>query len=222
MRNQVWKNDLTLWSDALMKSPGMSRPYVNYARALHGLGRLDKAIALYEKVLTMPAVPYKSDLMHKLYALGNLGTVYAEKGMHREALNCYEAAARATAPLHASNLYFNMGNLFAERKQYTEALESYRKAVEKNPNNYRALTNLGWILMELERYDEAETTLKKALKYNRRSAETYLNLGTLYSKDPTKRTEAITNYSRFLELKPNSPLRKTVVENIRKLEGEGR
>ena len=222
MRNQVWKNDLTLWSDALMKSPGMSRPYVNYARALHGLGRLDKAIALYEKVLTMPAVPYKSDLMHKLYALGNLGTVYAEKGMHRQALNCYEAAARATAPLHASNLYFNMGNLFAERKQYTEALESYRKALEKNPNNYRALTNLGWILMELERYDEAETTLKKALKYNRRSAETYLNLGTLYSKDPTKRTEAIVNYSRFLELKPNSPLRKTVVENIRKLEGEVR
>ena len=222
MRNQVWKDDLTLWTDALEKSPGMSRPYVNYARVLHGLGRLDEAIALYEKVLTMPAVPYKSDLMHKLYALGNLGTIYAEKGMHQEALNCYQAAARATAPLHASNLYFNMGNLFAELKQYTEAIESYGKAVEKNPNNYRAFTNLGWVLMELERRDEAEAALKKALEFNRRSAETYLNLATLYSKDPNKKTEALANYNRFLELKPNSPLRKMVVENINKLEQKGR
>ena len=55
MRNQVWKDDLTLWAHALEKSPNMSRPYVNYARALHGLGRLEKTIALYEKSLTMPA-----------------------------------------------------------------------------------------------------------------------------------------------------------------------
>lgn len=86
MLNQVWKDNLTLWEHALEKSPSMSRPCVNYARALHGLGRLEETIALYEKVLTMPAVPYKSELMHKLYALGNLGTVYAEKGMHQEAL----------------------------------------------------------------------------------------------------------------------------------------
>jgi len=222
MRNQVWKDDLTLWADALEKSPNMSRPYVNYARALHGLGRLEETIALYDKVLTMPPVPYKSDLMHKLYALGNLGAVYAEKGMHQEALNCYQTAARMTAPLHASNLYFNMGNLFAELKQYSEALDAYQKAVDNNPSNYRAYTNLGWVLMILDRDDEAEAALQEALKYNRRSAETYLNLATLYSKDPNKKTEAIANYNRFLELKPNSPLQETVVENIGKLEQKDR
>jgi tetratricopeptide (TPR) repeat protein len=220
MRNQVWKDDLTLWADAMKKSPNMSRPYVNYAQALHGLGRLGEAMALYEKVLTMPAVPYKSDLIHKLYALGNLGTVYAEKGMYQEALTCYQAAAQMTAPLHASELYFNMGNSLVKLKQHSEALDAYQKAVEINPNNYRAYTNLGWELMMLERNDEAEAALKKALKYNHRSAETYLNLATLYSKNPTKGAEAIANYNRFLELKPNSPLRETVVENIRKLEQE--
>jgi tetratricopeptide (TPR) repeat protein len=159
MRNQVWKDDLTLWADALKKSPNMSRPYVNYARALHGIGRLEETIALYEKVLTMPAVPYKSDLMHKLYALGNLGTIYAEKGMHQEALHCYQAAARMTAPLHASDLYFNMGNLFAKLKQYPEALDAYQKAVENNPSNYRAYTNLGWLLMMLETTAQPRPTL---------------------------------------------------------------
>jgi len=222
MRNQVWKDDLTLWADALEKSPNMSRPYVNYARALHGLGRLEETIALYKKVLTMPSVPYKSDLMHKLYALGNLGTVYTEKGMHQEALKCYKAAIPMTAPLHASDLYFNMGNLFAKLKQHSEALDAYQKAVEINPSNYRAYTNLGWELMMLERRDEAEAALKKALKYNHRSAETYLNLATLFSKNPNKKTQAIANYNRFLELRPNSPLRETVVENIRRLEREDR
>jgi tetratricopeptide (TPR) repeat protein len=222
MRNQVWKDDLTLWAHALEKSPNMSRPYVNYARALHGLGRLEKTIALYEKSLTMPAVPYKSDLMHKLYALGNLGTVYAEKGMHQEALNCYQAAARMTAPLHASDIYFNMGNLFAKLKQYPEALDSYQKAVENNPSNYRACTNLGWVLMMLKRHDDAEAALKKALKYNRRSAETYLNLATLYSKDPNKRAKAIQHYKQYMALEPDSNLRERVGNNIRRLEAEDR
>ena len=220
MRNQVWKDDLTLWADALEKSPNMSRPYVNYARALHGLGRLEEAIALYEKVVAMPAVPYKSDLMHKLYALGNLGAVYAEKGMYEQALSCYETAAQMTAPLHASDMYFNMGNVFAKLKQYPEALDAYEKAVEKNFRNYRAYTNLGWVLMMLDRHDEAEAALEKALTYNQRSAEIYLNLATLYSKDPARKGEAIDNYKQYLALKPNSPLHETVLENIRRLEAE--
>jgi tetratricopeptide (TPR) repeat protein len=218
MRNQVWKDDLTLWADALEKSPNMSRPYVNYARALQGLGRLEESMALYEKVLTMPAVPYKSDIMHKLYALGNLGTAYAEKGMDQEALKCYQAAARMTAPLHASDLYFNMGNSFAKIKQYPEALDAYQKAIENNPSNYRAYTNLGWVLMILDKHDEAEAALKKALKYNRHSAETHLNLATLYSKDPDKRAEAITHYKRYLTLEPDSNLRERVGYDIERLE----
>jgi tetratricopeptide (TPR) repeat protein len=222
MRNNVWKSDLTLWGDALRKSPNMGRPYDNYALALHRVGRLDEAISYYEKVLTMPIVPYKSDLSHKLFALANLGTVYADKGMHKEALQAYQSSVRLTAPKHAGRTYFNMGNLFAELKQHDKAIESYKKALEISPGNYRAYTNLGWLLMSLGRNDEAEATFKRALNYNRYSAEAYLNLGTLYSKNPSRRAEAIAHYNRYLALKPNSPLRKTVLENIRKLEGEVR
>ena len=200
MRNQVWQDDLTLWADALEKSPNISRPYVNYARALHGLGRLEESIALYEKVVSMPAVPYKSDLMHKLYALGNLGTIYTEKGMYQQALSCYQTAAQMTAPLHASDLYFNMGNVFAKLEQYPEALDAYQKAVENNPSNYRAYTNLGWVLMALGRHDEAEAAFKKALTYNQRSAEIHLNLAILYSKDPRKRAKSITHYQKYMAL----------------------
>ena len=59
MRNSLWKDKLTLWGDALKKSPGMGRPHNNYAAALHKAGRLDEAIAICEKVLAMPDKPYK-------------------------------------------------------------------------------------------------------------------------------------------------------------------
>ena len=222
MRNNVWRDDLTLWADALEKSPNMSRPYVNYARALHGLGRLEESIALYEKVLAMPAVPYKSDIMHKLYALGNLGTIYTEKEMYQQALSCYQAAAQMTVPLHASDMYFNMGNVFAKLKQYPGALDAYQKAIENNPSNYRAYTNLGWVLMTLDRHGEAEAAFKKALKYNQRSAETYLNLAILYSKDPRKRAQAITHYQKYMALEPDPILRERVGNHIRRLEEENK
>jgi tetratricopeptide (TPR) repeat protein len=102
-----------------------------------------------------------------------------------------------TAPLHASDLYFNMGNLFAKLKQSPAALAAYQKAVENNPSNYRAYTNLGWVLMTLDRHDEAD-----------------------YSKDPARKGEAIDNYKQYLALKPNSALHETVLENIRRLEAE--
>ena len=218
MRNDVWKDELSLWGDALAKSPHMSRPYNNYAGVLHREGRFDEAIRMYEKVLTAPNVPYKSDISHKLLALANLGTVYADKGMPTEALQAYQAAVKLTVPQHAAQTYFNMGNLLAEMKQYKKAAEAYETAVEVSPGNYRALTNLGWILMSLNRHQEAEVALKQALKYNSRAAEAHYNLGTLYSQNPSKKTEAIHHYQQYLALRPDSSLRETVEEDIRKLE----
>ena len=222
MRNDIWKDELSLWGDSLAKSPNMSRPHNNYARALHHEGRFDEAITMYEKVLTAPNVPYKSDISHKLLALGNLGMVYADMGMHTEALQAYQAAVTFTVPQHAAQTYFNMGNLLAEMKQYKKAAESYKKAAEVSPGNYRALTNLGWVLMNLDKYQEAEAALKQALKYNSRAAEAHYNLGTLYSKNLSKKKEAVRHYNRYLALRPDSPLRETVEKDIRRLEGESR
>jgi len=220
MRNDIWKDELSLWGDSLAKSPNMSRPHNNYARALHHEGRFDEAILMYGKVVTAPNVPYKSDISHKLLALGNLGMVYADKGMHTEALQAYQAAVKLTVPKHAAQTYFNMGNLLAEMKEYKKAAEAYKKAAEVSPGNYRALTNLGWVLMNLDKYQEAEAALKQALKYNSRAAEAHYNLGTLYSKNLSKKKEAIRHYNRYLALRPDSPLRETVEEDIRRLEGE--
>lgn len=218
MRNRVWKDELSLWGDALKKSPGLSRPYNNYADALKKAGRLDEAITLYKRALAMPYVPLKTGAGHDLIALNNLGNIYVEKGMYEEALKYYQAVIEQ-APDSALDVYFNMGNLFVELRQYGNAIQAYQKALEVDPQDVDAYTNLGGVWMALQMYDDAEAALKKAVQLSPEGAEAYLSLGSLYSLDPMKRKKAVTNYKRYLALKPDTPLREKVLEKIRRLEG---
>ncbi|MBW2075364.1 MAG: tetratricopeptide repeat protein [Deltaproteobacteria bacterium] len=218
MRNRIWQDELTLWADAIKKSPGLSRPYNNYGEALHKAGRLDEAIAAYKKVLAMPYIPLKTGAGHNPIAMHNLGVAYAEKGMYEEALKYYQAVIEQ-APDSAANTYFNMGNLFRRLKQYGKAIQAYQKSLEINPQNACTCTNLGGVWMSLEMYDDAEAVLKKAVRLNPRTAEAYLSLGSLYSLNPLKRKEAVAHYRRYLALRPNTPLREKVLEKIRRLEG---
>jgi hypothetical protein len=52
-RNEVWRTPLSLWLDALVKSPGKARVYVNVGTALHFEERLDEAITYYCKALAI-------------------------------------------------------------------------------------------------------------------------------------------------------------------------
>ena len=201
MRNLIWKDDVTLWRDALAKAPGLSRPYNNYAVALTHAGRFDEAIAAYQKVLVMPNKPFKRSDMEKLLAMHNIPKVYADKGMYQEALRRYQALIglyeekTMIDPFSLSTVYLGMGgkktvidpfslaavylamaNVFADAKQYEKALDAYQKSLEFIPYNDKrlrshALTNLGWLLSLLKRDDKAEIALKKPYNATREQRE---------------------------------------------------
>lgn len=50
-RNRVWQSDLSLWSDAVAKSPGKARAHINAGVAYHARDRLDAAIDHYCRAL---------------------------------------------------------------------------------------------------------------------------------------------------------------------------
>lgn len=52
-RNQVWQSALSLWSDAVGKSPDKARVHINVGVAYHGDGELDAAIAHYCRALQL-------------------------------------------------------------------------------------------------------------------------------------------------------------------------
>jgi hypothetical protein len=52
-RNEVWRSPLSLWTDALAKSPGKARPHINVGTILHQNGKVDEAIPYYCKALEL-------------------------------------------------------------------------------------------------------------------------------------------------------------------------
>ena len=46
-RNRTWQTPLSLWGDALLKSPHKARVHVNVGVAHHGIGKLDDAMRHY-------------------------------------------------------------------------------------------------------------------------------------------------------------------------------
>ena len=53
LRNELWRQPVLLWQDALAKSPNKARVYANLGTALHHAGRLDEAIIHYCKALAL-------------------------------------------------------------------------------------------------------------------------------------------------------------------------
>jgi tetratricopeptide (TPR) repeat protein len=50
-RNRVWQDAVTLWSDAVSKSPQHARAHNNWGLALAGLGRHQEAVGHYQQAL---------------------------------------------------------------------------------------------------------------------------------------------------------------------------
>jgi tetratricopeptide (TPR) repeat protein len=51
LRNELWREPIRLWEDALVQSPRKARVYANLGATLHHAGRLDEAIAHYCQAL---------------------------------------------------------------------------------------------------------------------------------------------------------------------------
>ena len=82
-RNLIWKDDLTLWSDVVKKSPAKARPHNNLGTAYTDEGLFDKAVLEIKKALLISPHP------ERYIALGN---VYVEKGWIDMAMAQYRKA----------------------------------------------------------------------------------------------------------------------------------
>jgi tetratricopeptide (TPR) repeat protein len=93
------------------------------------------------------------------------------------------------------------GVLLDELKRYDEAEAAYRKAIELNPDEATAYSNLGNLLSDenLKRYDEAEAAYRKAIELNPPLDFAHVNLGQLYF-DLGKPQEAINILTEAIKL----------------------
>ena len=133
-RNFVWKNDLSLWSDAAKKSSNKARPYNNLGRAHLVEKRFFQAIP-YLKIALINN-PYFS------YAHYNLGIAYQGVCQYDNAIAEYKKALHGTRQPYFAKLHNNLGVCYFNKGWTDMAIKEFKQAININPDFSDAFYNL--------------------------------------------------------------------------------
>jgi len=193
-RNSIWKDELTLWNDCLLKSKNNFRPYLYIGMYYSGRGLLDKSIEKYKKTLEIN--PYSFE------AHNNLGYALEKKGLFNMA--AYEYMKAIEIRLYYPEAHNNLGNMFYNQGRVDLAIKEYLIASKSNPYLYSTHYNLGNVYFSLGKITEAVREFKTAIKLNPDYPENHYNLGRVYYNQG-KFEDAVKEYQIALKINPNFP-----------------
>jgi protein O-mannosyl-transferase len=224
-RNEVWRDDITLWSDVINKSPDNYRGWTNLGYAFKQSGNLNAAIANYDRALRLKPDYYfalsnkgavlgrtgKSDeaiLLFKMalqykpdysLALNNLGVALASKGETEDA-TAYFLKALAIKPDYF-DARVNLGNALSSKGEYEQSLQHYNEALRIQPDSGALHSKTGVIFHYLNRYSEAIRHYNEALKLDNQNVGVYLNKGNSQLASGMIE-EAVESYKEAVRLDP--------------------
>jgi tetratricopeptide (TPR) repeat protein len=124
-RNLVWKDEISLWSDVVKKSPKKSRAYMNLGKAYAVAGDDREALKYFGIALQLDPGNFK------IYS--NMGVSYNRIGMKKQAINYYKTAIRLN-PGYALGRY-NLGLLLFDSGDYKGAYSELSNFVMLAPNS---------------------------------------------------------------------------------------
>lgn len=163
-RNKVWKNELTLWTDSVSKSPGKFRPNYNAGEAYMKHGFPEKALHYYYRAYSINPLSFG--------VTNNIGSVYARLKNDIKAEEFFKKAIE-TNPQYA-NAMNNLANLYLRNGRTVEAEELYLKVIEIDKDFVAAYQNLGTLYLIEGSYEKAGMCYSRVLELdpeNHRAAE---------------------------------------------------
>jgi tetratricopeptide (TPR) repeat protein len=158
LRNPVWRDELTLWSDVTRQEHAFALPYMNLGLVLADAGRLDEADGAYRTALTGRASPQT-----KRDTYINVGHL-ALRREHLDDALAFFASANALAP-HAS-AHFGIGSVYRLRARaaltrgdtqgaaddFARSAAAFTAALRINPRHYKSEFMLAGVLYQTGDY----------------------------------------------------------------------
>jgi len=187
-RVSAYKDELTIWEDAVRYQPDDPLVQVNLGTSLGKVGRTEESKQHFEKALEL--VPTHS------HAHFNLARTLAEEGRFEEAISHYEAAVRTE--MGFADAEYNYGLALASVGRAGEAIEHFEAAIKSRPDFAAAHSNLGVALAGLGRAVEAIPHLEEGVQYEP-DPESYVNLASAYAL-AGRRVDAIAAGEKAIEL----------------------
>ena len=226
-KNGDWRDELTLWTKTIQRSPDSHRAHCNLGIIYMENGLTEKAQMEYQTALELN--PQNANIHN------NLGAVYTKKGLDDKALIEYKEAINldnsyAQPHNNLGNIYFNQGLIDKARAEYGEALrikpdhalahnglgnvynatgeldkamEEFKKSLFYDSRYIHARNNLGVNYAKRGWLNEAIAEFQKSIEIDNAQPNSHFNLGLAYEK-LGKATEAIREYNTVIQLDPNN------------------
>lgn len=155
------------------------------------LGLLDKAIACFQKAVTLDP--------NYIEALYNLGLAYVDKQQPEQAIAIWQEVV-TISPDHIDT-WWNLGTLFAQHHQIQEAISCYQQVLEYQPDSEAIYICLGGLFALAEDWQTAIECYEVAIALNSENLDNYFQLGRIFHK--SGEPEAATGcYQRAIEVSP--------------------
>lgn len=195
IRNRVWNDSVTLWTDVITKNPQSARAHYNLGSELIRRGSLKLAAHHLARAISLKPDDKQAHI--------NLGIILSRLGDDKAALAHYRKAL-AIDPRFAI-AYNNIGFLHEKNNRLELALANYQTALEIQPDFVEARNNLGNVLRKLNRTEEAVFHYLKSLQVKTGNVVAGRKQSlALTQKWPKK--DIIGRYLDALEWSPKSPL----------------
>jgi tetratricopeptide (TPR) repeat protein len=201
-RNAEWKDEWTLISADVKRSPNSARMRYSHGIALRDQGKEQKNENGYRNYMRQAIDEFEkcvSILPTYEEAYEELGLAWHRMGNPDKALQYYESALKLNSKKAAT--YSNMAIILFERKDYAGALELHKKAVSLDPNFENGYLNIGSIYGQQGDYGQAIENFEKVIRINPANAKAHYYLGLTYEllNQPEKSQQ---NYATAAKLDP--------------------
>jgi tetratricopeptide (TPR) repeat protein len=203
-RNPIWKDDLTLWTDTVGKSPDGALPRLQLGIAHAEAGDPERALEQYRIALEIDpefsavysnmgliysdtgrpdrAIGYFREALRlkpsSFAARNNLGVAYSRMGRSEDAIEQFRASL-GLQPLQPG-VHNNLGNEYRQRGLFDRAIAEYRKALALQPDDADAYNDMGVAYGQMGRADDAVASLLSAVRIDPDRPSFHHNLSNAY------------------------------------------
>jgi len=190
-RNSAYASELSIWNDAVNKSPNNPRAQYDLGVAFEHTDRLQEAIACYRKAV--------QESPGYVDALINLGHLLSVTGSAVEAIGYLREAVQIKPGLAEAHLH--LGYALGQQGKIQDAVPHIEEALRIKPEYADAHNDLGVVLAMNGRIQDAVGQWEQALKLEPELADAHNNLAFGLSQ-LGKGQEAVAHYEQALRIKP--------------------
>lgn len=170
LRNQVWQDPISLWTDSVAKNRDNYRAHINLGYASRQKGKLEDAVTHYLEAIRIAP--------NFATAHSNLGVALAQQGNLKDAFSHFSEALRIKPG--DSEILTNYGQAHMQQGNIKEAVLYFSRALKIRPDNSKAHNNLGIALAQQGNLKDAMVHFSEAVRIEPHNAKIHRNLGQAF------------------------------------------